>query len=119
MHRQLMRLAVARSWGVVLSCSSRVIEGQIREPKHLVCLLLIVVEIKVSEHLLCLLLQLLLFRVLLSCSQLLQPLPPIRVYGLIYQRCRGRFKEEKELNAKRHVDLLALLQALQPKPPAP
>jgi len=28
-------------------------------------------------------------------------------------------KEEKELNAKWHVDLLALLQALQPKPPAP
>ena len=28
-------------------------------------------------------------------------------------------KEEKELNAKRHADLLALLQALQPKPPAP
>ena len=29
------------------------------------------------------------------------------------------FKEEKKLNAKRHVDLLALLTALQPKPPAP
>jgi len=29
------------------------------------------------------------------------------------------FKEEKELNAKRHADLLALLTALQPKPPAP
>jgi len=28
-------------------------------------------------------------------------------------------KEEKELNAKRHVDLLALLTALQPKPRAP
>ena len=28
-------------------------------------------------------------------------------------------KEEKELNAKRHADLLALLTALQPKPPAP
>ena len=28
------------------------------------------------------------------------------------------FKEEKELNAKRHVDLLALLIALQPKHPA-
>jgi len=28
-------------------------------------------------------------------------------------------KEEKELNAKRYADLLALLQALQPKPPAP
>ena len=28
-------------------------------------------------------------------------------------------KEDKELNAKQHVDLLALLQALQPKPPAP
>jgi len=28
-------------------------------------------------------------------------------------------KEEKELNAKRHADLLALLQTLQPKPPAP
>ena len=28
-------------------------------------------------------------------------------------------KEEKELNAKRHADLLALLQALQPKPSAP
>ena len=29
------------------------------------------------------------------------------------------FQEEKELNAKRHVDLLALLTALQPKPLAP
>jgi len=29
------------------------------------------------------------------------------------------FHEEKELNAKRHADLLALLTALQPKPPAP
>jgi len=29
-----------------------------------------------------------------------------------------KFKEEKELNAKRHADLLALLTALQPKPPA-
>ena len=29
------------------------------------------------------------------------------------------FQEEKELNAKRHADLLALLQALIPKPPAP
>ena len=29
------------------------------------------------------------------------------------------FKEEKELNAKRHADLLALLTALQPKPPTP
>jgi len=28
-------------------------------------------------------------------------------------------KEEKELNAKRHADLLALLQALQPKPSTP
>jgi len=28
-------------------------------------------------------------------------------------------KEEKELNAKRHADLLALLTALQPKPPGP
>ena len=28
-------------------------------------------------------------------------------------------REEKELNAKRHADLLALLTALQPKPPAP
>ena len=29
------------------------------------------------------------------------------------------FQEEKELNAKRHADLLALLQALQPKPSNP
>ena len=29
------------------------------------------------------------------------------------------FQEEKELNAQRHADLLALLQALQPKPSAP
>jgi len=29
------------------------------------------------------------------------------------------FKEEKGLNAKRHADLLALLTALQLKPPAP
>ena len=28
-------------------------------------------------------------------------------------------KEEKALNAKRHADLLALLTALQPQPPAP
>ena len=28
-------------------------------------------------------------------------------------------KDEKELNAKRHADLLALLQALQPKPSTP
>ena len=32
---------------------------------------------------------------------------------------KGAFQEEKELNAKRHADLLALLTALQPKPPAP
>ena len=29
------------------------------------------------------------------------------------------FKEEKELNVKRHADFLALLTALQPKPPTP
>ena len=29
------------------------------------------------------------------------------------------FKEEKELNAKHHVDLLALFTALQPNPLAP
>jgi len=29
------------------------------------------------------------------------------------------FQEEKEQNAKRHADLLALLTVLQPKPPAP
>jgi len=29
------------------------------------------------------------------------------------------FQEEKELNAKRHADLLVLLTALQPKPPTP
>ena len=29
------------------------------------------------------------------------------------------FQEEKEQNAKRHTDLLALLTVLQPKPPAP
>ena len=28
-------------------------------------------------------------------------------------------QEEKELNAKRHADLLALLTVLQPKPPVP
>jgi len=28
-------------------------------------------------------------------------------------------QKEKELSAKRHADLLALLQGLQPKPPAP
>jgi len=32
---------------------------------------------------------------------------------------KGALQEEKELNAKRHADLLALLTALQPKPPAP
>jgi len=32
---------------------------------------------------------------------------------------KGTLREEKELNAKRYVDLLALLTALQPKPPAP
>ena len=32
---------------------------------------------------------------------------------------RGALQEEKELNAKRHEDLLALLTALQAKPPAP
>ena len=34
---------------------------------------------------------------------------------------QGAFQEEKELNAKRHEDLLALLTALQAKlsPPAP
>jgi len=32
---------------------------------------------------------------------------------------KGAFQEEKELNAKRHADLLALLTSLQPKPPAP
>jgi len=83
------------------------------------CLLLIAVEIKVSEHILYLLLQLLLFRVLLSRRQLPQPLPQIRVSGLISPRCRGSLKRKKELNVKRHADLLALLQALQPKPPAP
>jgi len=32
---------------------------------------------------------------------------------------QSALQEEKELNAKRHADLLALLAALQPKPPAP
>jgi len=32
---------------------------------------------------------------------------------------QSAFQEEKELNAKRHVDLLALLTAFQPKAPAP
>ena len=32
---------------------------------------------------------------------------------------KGALQEEKELNAKRHADLLALLTALQPKPPTP
>jgi len=32
---------------------------------------------------------------------------------------KGALQEEKELNAKRHADLLTLLTALQPKPPAP
>jgi len=32
---------------------------------------------------------------------------------------KGALQEEKELNAKRHADLLALLTALQPKSPAP
>jgi len=32
---------------------------------------------------------------------------------------KGALQEEKELNAKRHANLLALLTALQPKPPAP
>jgi len=32
---------------------------------------------------------------------------------------KGALQAEQELNAKRHVDLLALLTALQPKPPAP
>jgi len=32
---------------------------------------------------------------------------------------KGALQEEKELNTKRHADLLALLTALQPKPSAP
>ena len=32
---------------------------------------------------------------------------------------QSAFQKEKELNAKRHAELLALLTALQPKPPAP
>jgi len=32
---------------------------------------------------------------------------------------QSSLQEEKELNAKRHADLLALLIVLQPKPPAP
>jgi len=32
---------------------------------------------------------------------------------------KGALQEEKELNAKRHVNLLALLTTLQPKPPTP
>jgi len=32
---------------------------------------------------------------------------------------KGALQEEKELNAKRHANLLALLTALQTKPPAP
>jgi len=32
---------------------------------------------------------------------------------------KGALQAKKELNAKRHADLLALLTALQPKPPAP
>ena len=32
---------------------------------------------------------------------------------------QSAFQEEKELNAKRHADLLAVLTTLQPKPPAP
>ena len=40
----------------------------------------------------------------------------LRADLLTFQR---ELKDEKELNAKRHADLLALLQALQPKPSAP
>ena len=36
-----------------------------------------------------------------------------------FSALQRELKEEKELNAKRHADLLALLTALQPKPPAP
>ena len=32
---------------------------------------------------------------------------------------KGAFQEEKELNAKQHADLVTLLTALRPKPPAP
>jgi len=32
---------------------------------------------------------------------------------------KREFHEEKEINAKRRADLLALITALQPKPPAP
>jgi len=32
---------------------------------------------------------------------------------------KGALQAEQELNAKRHADVLALLTALQPKPPAP
>jgi len=43
---------------------------------------------------------------------------PQRLQADLYALQR-EFKEEKELNAKHHANLLALLTALQPKPPAP
>jgi len=49
-----------------------------------------------------------------STSPLMQQLLQDEITAL-----RGALQEEKELNAKRHEDLLALLTTLQPKPPAP
>ena len=52
-----------------------------------------------------------------------QPSPPITAtdQGLRddLSALQWELQEEKELNAKRHADLLALLQALQPKPSDP
>ena len=52
----------------------------------------------------------------LAASTIVSSLQRLQAYLTTLQR---DFQEEKGLNAKRHADLLALLTALQPKPPAP
>ena len=58
-----------------------------------------------------------------ATAPVLQSSPPITAsdQGLRadLSALQQEFQAEKELNAKRHVDLLVLLQALQPKPSNP
>ena len=82
------------------------IVGRIRRSNHLLCLRLFAREIKVYQHLLCL------FLAPLPASQLFHQLLRIRAFVLICLPCSGSSRRKKELNAKRHADLLALLTAL-------
>ena len=109
-----MRSAAAQLWAVALPSSRRVIVGPISVCKHLVYLFWVVVKIKVVQT----------PPVPVPRPTQSQPATSTTVSSpqwlqdeiTVLQRA---LQDEKELNAKRHADLLALLTALQPKVLAP